>query len=209
MTCLIGKREFDFCFHSAGLNWAALQSDYEQDDLTKIQLLNDRQAFDRFLKGYGLARHSLNEKNESESRNKKYATRDEWFNYISKIIPLIISGSRYDSIDDAAISAEAPYKLSISCLSKVCAIVAPDRFVAYDKFASKGLAAWDGKPKASTYSDYMLRIFDCWSSNVGSFIRDEMSRRPLPLSRGLPDTAFGFRVLDNYLMLRGGRWVLH
>jgi len=96
----------------------------------------------------------------------------------------------------------------ISVLSKVAAFVRPERFVAWDQFAKKGLNVVRGHGASSpfgTYSEY-LAAFDCaWEDQPGKQIKDCVARKGA--YRAVEhEPRFQRRVLDVYLMECGGRW---
>ena len=96
----------------------------------------------------------------------------------------------------------------ISALSKVAAFVKPERFVAWDRFAKEGLNIVLGRSASSafeTYSEYLAAFDSVWKGQPGKQIRDyvakEYAHEAVECER-----RFLRRVLDVYLMTRGGRW---
>lgn len=92
-------------------------------------------------------------------------------------------------------------------LSKVAAFVRPDRFVAWDRYAKKGVNIVLGHRASSpfrAYADYLAAFDEAWKGQAGTQIRDYLTRV------GATDAVeseprFLRRVLDVYLMECGGR----
>jgi hypothetical protein len=95
----------------------------------------------------------------------------------------------------------------ISLLSKVAALLRPDRFVAWDTYAKRGVNIVLGRSASSgfdTYAEYLEAFDRAWGGPPGQQIRgyvmtngtdSEVEREP----------CFQRRVLDMYLMKSGGR----
>jgi hypothetical protein len=95
----------------------------------------------------------------------------------------------------------------ISVLSKVAAFIRPERFVAWDSYAKRGVNIVMGRTASAhfdTYADYLTMFDKAWEGQPGqeirTFVRDNIA--------GALETQPRFlrRVLDVYLMRRGGRW---
>jgi hypothetical protein len=70
-------------------------------------------------------------------------------------------------------------KRMISVLSKVAAFVRPERFVAWDRYARKGLNVTLGRSASSTfqaYADYLAAFDQAWEGTPGERIRDHAMR---------------------------------
>ncbi len=96
----------------------------------------------------------------------------------------------------------------VSILSKVAAFVRPERFVAWDRFAKKGLNIVLGRGASSafkTYSDYLAAFDSVWEGQPGKQIRDYVAKKGAR-NAVVRDPRFLRRVLDVYLMKCGGRW---
>ena len=94
----------------------------------------------------------------------------------------------------------------ISVLSKVAAFLRPERFVAYDQYARKGLNIVQGRAasyKFNGYADYLAMFDKAWHGLPGREIRDYVKKRGE--SKVENEQRFQRRVLDVYLMRRGGR----
>jgi hypothetical protein len=95
----------------------------------------------------------------------------------------------------------------VSVLSKVAAFVRPERFVAWDRYAKKGVNIVLGRSASSpfnTYADYLAAFDHAWNGRPGQQIRDCLKRVG---ARGAVESESRFlrRVLDVYLMKCGGR----
>lgn len=103
-------------------------------------------------------------------------------------------------------TSEPPRRM-ISVLSKVAAFVRPERFVAWDRYAKKGLNIVLGRRVSSpfkAYSDYLVAFEEAWNGHAGQQIRDYLT------GVGANDAVeseprFLRRVLDVHLMKCGGR----
>jgi hypothetical protein len=96
----------------------------------------------------------------------------------------------------------------ISVLSKVAAFLRPERFVAWDRYAKRGVNIVLGRTAAvqfDTYADYLAMFDEAWSGQPGQEIRDYV-RNNVAESAVESQVRFLRRVLDVYLMKCGGRW---
>jgi hypothetical protein len=95
-------------------------------------------------------------------------------------------------------------KRIISLLSKVAAFVRPGRFVAWDQYARRGLKVILGRgTDVSNYPKYLAAFDSAWASVHGEEIRrttTETAREAVEKKE-----RFQRRVLDIYLMTKGGR----
>ncbi len=94
----------------------------------------------------------------------------------------------------------------ISILSKVAALVRPERFVAWDRYAKRGANVLRRRALSSEFENYAayLREFDeIWRGQTGQEIRNHAMRTGVQHRESEP--RFLRRVLDVYLMERGGR----
>jgi hypothetical protein len=95
----------------------------------------------------------------------------------------------------------------ISALSKVAAFIRPERFVACNSYAKKGLNIVRGRAasrKFDTHADYLAPFDEAWNGELGQEIRDHMKNDVQSKAEGEP--RFQRRILDVYLMVRGDRW---
>ena len=95
----------------------------------------------------------------------------------------------------------------ISALSKVAAFIRPERFVACDSFAKKGLNIVHGHAasrKFGTYADYLAMFDGAWNGELGREVRDYMENEAQCEAEMEP--RFQRRILDVCLMALGDRW---
>jgi len=95
----------------------------------------------------------------------------------------------------------------ISVLSKVAAFVRPERFVAWDTFAKRGVnlvQSYAPSRQFGNYARYLEGFDKVWNGEIGQQVRDYAIRTG---AHGLEvEPRFLRRVLDVYLMKCGGRW---
>lgn len=95
----------------------------------------------------------------------------------------------------------------VSVLSKIAAFVRPDRFVAWDNYAKKGLNRTLDRSVSSpfpTYADYLKEIDRVWRGYLGRDIKAHMKKSRV-WSAVENKAHFQRRVLDVYLMKCGDR----
>lgn len=119
------------------------------------------------------------------------------------------SGRAFDKFENhlrESFGTHEPKRRIISVLSKVSAFVKPERFVAWDQYARKGLnIVLDRKSSRFVdYADYLAAFEQAWDGSPGQNIREYMARNGQSIVETEP--RFQRRVLDDYLMLLGGRW---
>lgn len=95
----------------------------------------------------------------------------------------------------------------VSVLSKVATFIRPERFTAWDGYAKKGVnivlerAAYS---QINTYADYLAMFDNAWQGHLGEEIR-EIAASGAAQCALESQPRFLRRVLDVYLMKRGGR----
>jgi len=95
----------------------------------------------------------------------------------------------------------------LSVISKVAAFVRPERFVAWDTYARKGLNISSGhNPNASYdgYADYLRTFDDAWNGEMGDRVRRYISKNGTNSTIEV-EARFQRRVLDVALMKCGNR----
>lgn len=110
------------------------------------------------------------------------------------------SGARPDASEEAV-----PPNSLISALSKIAALAKPERLVAWDQFARRGLNFVRGRHPGKAFSGcaQYLADFECaWDGEHGPRIQNLLSRsaEKKPIEG---DIRFQRRVLDLYLMELG------
>lgn len=101
-----------------------------------------------------------------------------------------------------------PPRRMISVLSKVAAFLKPERFVAWDQYAKKGVNVLIGgraNRAFNSYADYLAAFETVWNGEPGKMIREFIIRND---RQGDIETQTRFlrRILDVYAMKCGGRW---
>jgi hypothetical protein len=95
-------------------------------------------------------------------------------------------------------------KSILSVLSKLAAFVRPERFVAWDQYARRGLNMVLGRPITTPFDRYVeyLADFDrVWEGPHGERIREMTRQAPRQLLE--TESRFQRRVLDLYLLTKG------
>jgi hypothetical protein len=95
-----------------------------------------------------------------------------------------------------------------SVLSKLAAFFNPERFVAWDRFAKRGLNIVKHRSASSqfkTYSEYLSAFDTVWEAKEGKDIRDFLDNGGAQ-NNVEREARFQRRILDMYLMECGGRW---
>lgn len=91
-----------------------------------------------------------------------------------------------------------------SVVSKVAAFLRPDRVVAWDKYARRGLNLVLGRSPGAAFKDYPAYLADfelVWNGPQGDLVREMTRRAPKESIEETP--RFQRRVLDLYLLARG------
>ena len=95
-----------------------------------------------------------------------------------------------------------------SVISKIAAFLCPEKFVAWDKFARKGIACVRYSKSTHTYNAYADYLAD-----VNFLLNEKMQydlldacQKNYPTQYSSESKRFQRRVLDVYLMRTGGRW---
>jgi hypothetical protein len=100
----------------------------------------------------------------------------------------------------------------VSAISKIIALIHPEKFNPMDKFAKNGITEipkseladkFITKRAASCYAEYCLQIDHILESNYFKSISEELQKEPLPGNASRE--AFNRRILDVHLMRVGGR----
>ncbi len=95
----------------------------------------------------------------------------------------------------------------ISVLSKMAAFVRPERFVAWDSYAKRGVNVVLGRGTSypfRTYAEYIAALDLVWHGQFGQRVRRCVRDRAQNAVEGKPQ--FQRRVFDVCLMKLGGRW---
>ena len=189
---------------TARKNWNDWQTVFEHGvPIDNNPLLADERKFRSFLREYSVNR-TIGEGKHDEFRRElqnslsfKEAIDDD-------------SGVSLDTLEPhlrRRFGSKQGKNRLISVLSKVAAFVRPERFVAWDRFARRGLNIVLGRGVSSpfdTYCDYLKDFDTAWNGQWGQGIKHYMVRNT---ERALEtEPRFQRRVFDVYLMKCGGRW---
>ncbi|MFO8067140.1 MAG: hypothetical protein R6U11_06130 [Bacteroidales bacterium] len=96
----------------------------------------------------------------------------------------------------------------MSVISKIAAFLAPANFIAWDKFARKGIIRLRGRRATHTYKTYAEYLFDM-NYLLDGEMKDSLEsicQYNYPSQYSSMNNRFNRRVLDVYLMRIGGRW---
>ncbi|HEV2233817.1 MAG TPA: hypothetical protein VGV68_10485 [Terriglobia bacterium] len=193
------------CMNVARKNWNEWRDVFEHRGyLASNPLLADKDRFVRFLSEYSVGRTIWKGKREklrmalTDHSTLRKAIQDD-------------TGHALDNLERdlrPRFGSKKGKGRLVSALSKVAAFIKPERFVAWDRFARKGFNIELGRSDLSpfnNYSDYLAAFDSIWDSEVGRQIRNYVEKNDTHDQRE-HEPAFLRRVLDVYLMKRGGRW---
>jgi len=187
-------------------NWRAWQDVFEHVGRpAQNPLLADIRRLSRFRNEYGINR-TIRKGRHDEFRMR---LRDPKF-------PLVVllddaSGSMLDRQEGLLREEFGTYDGGHglrSVLSKVASFLAPHTFVAFDKYALKGLNVTLGRPRSrrfDSYTEYLSDLNLLLDGEVGKQVRD-ICRNRYPTQYASQRDRFHRRVVDVYLMRVGGRW---
>jgi hypothetical protein len=188
----------------ARANWNAWRDVFEhKGSIASSPLLSDQLRFSSFCKEYSVSRTIRHGTQNDfrlalvESPQFLAAIHDDNGHLLDNLEEDL--RSRFGTCDGA--------RRIVSVLSKVAAFVRPERFVAWDKYAKKGVNIVFGSSASSpfnAYADYLKAFDQVWEGQQGKEIRDCMSRIGT-LSSVEGEPRFLRRILDFYLMKCGGR----
>ena len=195
---MMTKKELEFAFFLAGTNWIMWRDCFEEQSVADLPVLCDNDRFKRFVSDYSLL------------RNLKQCDRDRlcnWMKHNDRMEWMIAdeSGGRIDRVLDEMQKPDPGFRSERSFLSKLAAFARPEVFIAYDRFASRGvrkLLFMERNPQ--DYVDYLGKVRQfCRKPSVSEEIAGYIADRHIPACN---KKAFRLRMLDVYLMLKGGRW---
>jgi len=205
--CPLGDRLIAQSLARARENWIAWRDVFEhRGPVTTNPLLADQYRFRSFLAEYYVNRtvrkgeHDKLRAELCKSARFQKALQDDSGRALERLEHDL--RPRFGSNDKKG----SPRRI-VSVLSKVAAFVRPERFVAWDRFARKGLnivRSWSPPSPFNSYSEYLVAFDTVWKGLPGKQIRAYVARK------GVENTVdreprFLRRVLDMYLMKCGGR----
>jgi hypothetical protein len=196
----VNKEWLEFAFWTAGANWLTWHADFEfAGDVAHLPVLQHHDRYRHFIKSYGLLRgktyvqRCLLRRKLYKSKAFRIAVIDETGIGIEKLACLLRKQNLVSSVER-------------SFLSKLAAFAKPASFVAWDRFARRGVSTLTGGPKNGdyqTYADYLRGVNRLLNDPLGEDIQCFLKNRKLPTDNR---DAFVRRVIDVYLMVQGGRW---
>jgi len=183
-------------------NWNSWRDVYEhRGSIATNPLLASEHRFSIFCREY------------SVSRTIRRGTQDQFRLALLKSLSASLrdeSGKALDKLENrlrAEFGTRGGERRVVSAVSKVASLVRPECFVAWDRFAKKGVnVTLNRSPRTEfeTYSEYLAAFGQIWHGGTGKQIRDVVKA-----SRGRPaperEARFMRRVLDVLLMKLGGR----
>jgi hypothetical protein len=188
-------------------NWNDWRDVFEHEGpICENPLLADPHRFKSFLKEFSVSRtikggtHDELRGTLVESGRLTKAIRDDSGHGIDKIEGGLRNKFGTDGVGGGK-------KHIVSALSKVAAFVRPERFVAWDRYAKKGLNTVLGRAastKFDSYADYLADFDRVWRGKLGQEIRSYV-RRNGSENAIQRQPRFLRRVLDVHLMRCGGR----
>lgn len=182
----------------AGANWMLWRADFEhQGAVTQIPVLIDPQRFGRFRKEYSLLKFRTDE--FCEQLRTELCDADEFGQAV--VDP---TGAELEELASTLSQNYAAANLGMqrSFLSKLAAFANPAIFAPWDRFARLGLGFQLNNQM--TYPQYLNAVNEFANGPEGTEISgrlDEIDAYPTDNQDG-----FQRRVMDVYLMIRGGRW---
>jgi hypothetical protein len=152
-------------------------------------------------------------KEYSVHRTIRAGTQNDFRLILIKLLPAALCDDSGKSLDQVELRVRPNFgthngtRRMISVISKAAAFLRPERFVAWDRFARKGLNIISGRnPNASfeDYADYLHAFDETWNDELGERIRRYITRSnahsPIEM-----ESRFQRRVLDVALMKCGDR----
>ncbi|MDP3196048.1 hypothetical protein [Tabrizicola sp.] len=183
--------ELDFCYFTAGSNWVHWRECFEARK-PACPALDSEKRFSTFISEYGLLRG---------------VTRAERLRLRRVIIEIGLikdcsSGSDVDKLVEALV--QRGFRREVSLVSKLAAFYKPEKFIAFDQFARRGLKqVLRLQELPYPYSEYLSHVEALCLSDYGREISEYLQSRHIPANN---KQAFYLRVVDVFLMLRGDRW---
>lgn len=197
----VSKKEIQLSIYRAVLNWHEWSDCFEHKGPMKdLPVFSNPTRLRNFTHEYGLRWLG-----DEFQRAKFAADVLANANFIKAI-------QQYDGIAlDKVINEVHSYdnKRHQSAISKLAAFAAPNYFIAYDKYSRQGmnLLQFRNKGLEGSYAEYRLDVDKILSEEIGSSILVEMKKHgDVYINQISNQKAFQLRVLDNVLMLKGGRW---
>lgn len=192
---MIAEKELEFAFFLAGINWVMWRDCFEEQSEAAMPVLCDPDRFRQFLSGYNLLMF----------RNADYKQRlRDWMNRDERVKRMV---KQEDGGGIECVLREMHgkrFNRERSFLSKLAAFARPDVFIAYDQYARRGVRKiLSIKRNPQNNIEYLGKVQKVYDGPVSGAITEYIANRTIPTCYR---TAFQLRMLDVYLMLKGGRW---
>ena len=200
----MNQSEFDWALSMAVQNWAEWRSDFEYagNDKSNLPVLRNPNRWAYFVWSYSVLRQL-----PAEAKAIGMGIREQ-LNDGDRLGDALAdnNGQGIDDLGDWIATLHPALGRRRSLASKLAAFARPDRFVAWDRFAKSGAAALcNHSSNYRSYQDYLTDIDTIWGGPLGAQIRGRVASHPFT-SVPVAEVRFQRRVLDHYLMIRGGRW---
>jgi hypothetical protein len=179
-------------------NWCAWQADFEGGGAL---LPSDPSRFNAFCAEYGVG------------RTIRAGTRDELRKRLSRRLRSALRDGTGHALDLLEQQLRPRFGTRLgrgrmtSVLSKMAAFVRPERFIAWDSYARRGLNLTLGRAAAHpyrTYAEYLAALDLVWQGQFGRQVRRCIRHgAQSPIDR---KPQFQRRAFDVCLMRIGGRW---
>jgi hypothetical protein len=196
----VNERWLKFAFWSAGANWLKWRADFEfEGNADQLPVLQHQDRYRAFIKDYSLLRYYTGD--EREALRTRLSHPPSFQTAVDQP-----NGQGIDALAQGLREEFPAFDTERSFLSKLAAFARPETFVAWDRFARKGVARQNSGPangNYQSYADYLRAVRQVLSAELGREIRQFVEQAPcIPAEQ----ECFVLRVLDVYLMILGGRW---
>jgi len=188
--------------HTARKNWDCWRDVFEHGSpINTNPLLESELRFRAFLKEYSVGRtiqRSTHEAFRAELRDKALFSDAVGEDSGRSLGELEVEMRKRFGTREGARSL-------ISALSKIAAFVRPERFVAWDQYARRGInTLLDRKPSSrfATYADYLGAFDQAWNGEAGQDIKEYLAKAGAQEAKA--QERFLRRVLDVCAMRIGG-----
>ncbi|MGA8612839.1 MAG: hypothetical protein WB760_14305 [Xanthobacteraceae bacterium] len=194
--------DWQFLVKKATENWLDWKNVYEHSGVPRDNpLLVDDTKFESFLIIYSVGR-TIRSGTSEQLRNLLCSPQFQLTTLLDDT-----TGSKIDeqnSILRAQFGTHQGQRGLRSALSKIAAFLAPHAFNAWDTQARKGLKRTLQRRSPRTYAEYLAGVNELLAGELGERVRDACIDN-YPTQYAKDRDRFHRRVLDRYLMDRGGR----
>lgn len=206
---MVTKQDVD----AAANNWRNWQTVFEYAGSLQTNTLLEYKKFHKFLREYSVGR--------TIERGKREAFRD-WCRSQNSSLRLLLEDQTGMQLENQLVELTKKFGARIkkpehkrfdiprtprSLLSKIASFLAPGNFIAWDNYACKGVKIEMRPTKRKAFPDYVAYRADVetlMSGRLGDQVRAACAGE-YPSPHAAVGDRFHLRVLDVYLMRRGGR----